>query len=57
MDIWEIGVRPQPYSQPLRTIAKMIEARENDAACIAEIKRFLERSGIPVRDRLSALEE
>ncbi len=57
MDIWEIGVRPQPYSQPLRTIAKMIEDRENDAACIAEIKRFLERSGIPVRDRSSALEE
>lgn len=50
-------VTPQPYSQPLRTIAKMIEARESDAACIAEIKRFLERSGIPVWDRPSALEE
>ncbi|MDO4315142.1 MAG: hypothetical protein Q4C45_05145 [Oscillospiraceae bacterium] len=43
----------QPYSQSLRTIAILIETRENDADCVAQIKRFLERSGVPVRDRSS----
>lgn len=43
----------QPYSHSLRTIAVLIETRENDTDCIAQIKRFLERSGVPVRDRPS----
>lgn len=42
---------PQPYSQSLRTIAILLETRESDEDCVAQIKRFLERSGIPVRDR------
>lgn len=42
---------PQPYSRSLRTIAVLIETRESDEDCVAQIKRFLERSGIPVRDR------
>lgn len=53
MDVESIYVRPQPYSQPLRTIAQIIAERENDTDCIAQIKRFLERSGVPVRDRPS----
>lgn len=43
----------QPYSRSLQTIAILIETRETDADCIAQIKRFLERSGVPVRDRPS----
>lgn len=39
MDIEKMHIRPQPYSQPLRIIA--------------QISRFLERSGVPVRDRPS----
>lgn len=51
MDIEHINIGPQPYSRALRAIAAMIEDRESDGACIAQITRFLERSGVPVRDR------
>lgn len=57
MDVEKIYVMPQPYSQPLRMIACIIEERESDAACVARIRRFLERSGVPVRDRPSASEK
>lgn len=51
MKIRDSYVAPQPYSRALRAIAAMIEDRESDGACIAQITRFLERSGVPVRDR------
>lgn len=51
MDIESIYIRSQPYSRPLHTIAQIIEERESDEGCVSQIKRFLERSGIPVRDR------
>lgn len=31
---------PQPYSQSLRTIAILLETRESDEDCVAQIKRF-----------------
>ena len=57
MDIEKIYVMPQPYSQPLRMVACIIEERESDAACVAQLRRFLERSGVPVRDWPSASEK
>lgn len=51
MDVESIFIRLQPYSQPLHTIAQIIEERESDEECVAQIRRFLEQSGIPVRDR------
>nr|WP_325194897.1 hypothetical protein [uncultured Oscillibacter sp.] len=57
MDVEKIYVMSQTYSQPLRMIARIIEERESDAACVAQLRRFLERSGVPVRDRPSASEK
>ena len=37
--------RPQPYSRALRSIAKLIETRESDRACVEEIRKFLLESG------------
>lgn len=51
MDIEKIYVQPQPYSRPLWTIARIIAERESDEEYIEQIKRFLERSGVPGRDR------
>lgn len=50
-------VTPQPYSKTLRLIAAMSAERESDADGIAEIQRFLECSGVPVRKRLPDREE
>ena len=50
MDLNKIFIRPQPYSQPLRTVARILAERESDAAAIAQLRTFLERSGIPVQE-------
>ena len=50
MDLDKIFIRPKPYSQPLRTVARILAERESDAAAIAQLRTFLERSGIPVQE-------
>lgn len=43
---------PQPYSTNLRNIAKFIETRESDAACIEVLKEYLCLCGVPVKEHL-----
>lgn len=50
MDLEKIFIRPQPYSQPLRTVARILAERESDDAAVAQLLVFLERSGIPVKE-------
>ena len=50
MDLEKIFIRPQPYSQPLRTVARILAERESDEAAVAQLLVFLERSGIPVKE-------
>ena len=50
MDLEKMFIRPQPYSQPLRTVARILAERESDAAAIAQLRTFLEQSGIPVQE-------
>lgn len=50
MDLEKIFIRPQPYSQPLRTVARILAERESDDAVVAQLLVFLERSGIPVKE-------
>ena len=45
MDLEKIFIRPQPYSQPLRTVARILAERESDEAAVAQLLVFLERSG------------
>lgn len=46
----KLFIRPQPYSQPLRTVARILAERESDGAAVAQLLVFLERSGIPVKE-------
>ena len=50
MDLEKNFIRPQPYSQPLRTVARILAERESDDAAVAQLLVFLERSGIPVKE-------
>lgn len=50
MDLDKIFIRPQPCSQPLRTVARILAERESDAA-VAQLLVFLERSGIFLGDK------
>ena len=50
MDLNKIFIRPQPYSQPLRTVARILAERESDEAAVAQLLVFLERSGVPVKE-------
>lgn len=51
MDLDKIFIRPQPCSQPLRTVARILAERESDAAAVAQLLVFLERSGIFLGDK------
>lgn len=50
MDLDKINIRPQPYSMPLRTIARILEERTSDAQALEQLTEFLIRSGIPVKE-------
>ena len=50
MDIDKINIRPQPYSKALRDIARILEERESDAQALEQLRIFLIRSGIPVKE-------
>ena len=50
MDIYKINIRPQPYSKALRDIARILEERESDAQALEQLRIFLIRSGIPVKE-------
>ena len=50
MDLEKIFIRPQPYSQPLRTVARILAERESDEAAVAQLLVFLERIGVPVKE-------
>ncbi len=49
MDLDKIHIRPQPYSRPLRDIARILEERTSDAQALEQLTEFLIRSGIPVK--------
>lgn len=51
MDLDKIFICPQPCSQPLRTVARILAERESDAAAVAQLLVFLERSGIFLGDK------
>lgn len=51
MDLDKIFIRPQLCSQPLRTVARILAERESDAAAVAQLLVFLERSGIFLGDK------
>lgn len=57
MDLDKIPIRYQPYSMPLRTIARILEERESDARALEQLRIFLIRSGIPVKEPRSTDEE
>ena len=42
---------------PLRTIARILEERESDARALEQLRIFLIRSGIPVKEPRSTDEE
>ena len=50
MDLDHIFTRPQPYSQPLRTVARILAERTSDAQALEQLRVFLERSGVPVKE-------
>ena len=50
MDLDKIPIRYQPYSMPLRTIARILEERTSDAQALEQLTEFLIRSGIPVKE-------
>lgn len=45
------GFTPQPASPNLRSIARIIAARESDRACVEDLTEYLLLNGIPVGDR------
>ena len=57
MDLDKIPIRYQPYSMPLRTIARILEERESDARALEQLRIFLIRRGIPVKEPRSTDEE
>lgn len=50
MDLDSIHIRPQPYSKTLRDIARILEERTSDAEALEQLRIFLIRSGIPVKE-------
>lgn len=50
MDLDKIPIRYQPYSQPLRTVARILAERTSDAQALEQLRVFLERSGVPVKE-------
>lgn len=50
MDLDKIPIRPQPYSRALRNTARILEERTSDAQTLEQLRIFLIRSGIPVKE-------
>lgn len=45
------AAHPQPFSKPLREIARIIAERESDEACVARIIQYLDARGVPLPPR------
>lgn len=45
------GFTPQPANPHLRNIARIIDGRRSDRACVETVTKYLLLNGIPVGDR------
>ena len=42
------AAHPQPFSKPLREIARIIAERESDEVCVARLIQYLDARGVPL---------
>ena len=42
------AAHPQPFSKPLREIARIIAERESDEVCVARLSQYLDARGVPL---------
>lgn len=42
------SAHPQPFSKPLREIARIIAERESDEVCVARLIQYLDARGVPL---------